>query len=431
MHSSLSVSTSIKFMPDLRRSVDILQMSSIELCSFVDAELLVNPILSMEGDDDHGFNRIISSCGSEYIDNIASRETITEYLTKQVHICTNNDAEYLIAQDLIALLNDHGIIEQDIGVMSSEHDMRDVEMVLHKLQNFCDPVGVFARSVQESLTLQLDRQDMLTDNMIKLVANIELLSQYKLKELQKVCNIIKEEELLGMIAIFKSLNVNPLINFSDENICPIIPDVIVNQSDTGLVTELSPHVMPKISIDYSIKNQVVSSADMKFVRDKIKDGKNLLYQIMRRASTIQKIAKLIVEYQNDFLLSGSEIDIKPLKLKDISEKIGMHESTVSRVVNSKYISTSYGVFPMKFFFSGSVGNIHAISEKKIKNIMKDIIDNEQNSLSDNDIVLLLQSKNIKIARRTVVKYRESMNIPNSRIRKSKQEISKQAYHSLA
>ena len=358
-------------------------------------------------------------------------ESLQEHLRWQMQLTPFSDSDLLIADAIIDAIDDDGFLRaeiEDIQQMLPEDmeiELDEVEAVLHRIQNF-DPPGVGARSVQESLVLQLRQlMDDSEENGIalKLVSEyFDLLANRDFNQLMRKLNI-NEEQLKHLIQIIQSLNPRPGSQITASKAEYIIPDVIVRKIKGKWKVELNPEAAPRIRINSqyaSMVKQARSSEDSTYLKNHLQEARWFIKSLASRNETLLKVATCIVERQRAFLEYGEEA-MKALVLHDIAEAVDMHESTISRVTTKKYMHTPRGVFELKYFFSSHVSTADGgeCSATAIRALIKKLIAAEApgKPLSDSKIANLLSDQGINVARRTVAKYREAMAIPPSNERK--------------
>lgn len=332
--------------------------------------------------------------------------------------------ERLVAEALAALLEESGYIEahavRDVAARLSVSEER-VESVLQRLQSL-DPPGLFARSLQECLSIQLRQQNRLDPMMEALLAHLDLLAKRDFQALKRLCRAT-EEDLIAMLSDIRRLNPKPGSGFGSTNTETVVAEVIVRQGPDGSwLVDLNPATQPRVLINQSYHRRVVAGAartgeDTSFLSNCMQSANWLVRSLDQRARTILKVSEEIVRLQDAFLLHGVE-HLRPLTLKAVADAIGVHESTVSRVTSNKYMETPRGVFELKYFFTVSIAGVEggdSHSAESVRNRIRSMIAEESPAcvLSDDDIVLSLSKAGIQLARRTVAKYREAMNIPSS------------------
>lgn len=373
----------------------------------------------------------------------ASGISFTEYLLNQLNTLRLNDDEAKIAEFLVGSIDNSGYLRQNTDeIIDDLAFTQNIDVSIEKLKKILsivqqlDPPGVGAQSLQECLILQLKRKP--SNKQINLATNIieNSFDQFSKKHFNKliVKYDINENELKAAIIEIEKLNPKPGNSYSNDEkpIEQIIPDFKIEISNNSLVLTLNNRNNPvlKISNHYNEmlkgykldKNKTKSQREaVQFIKQKLDSAKWFIDAVKQRQETLYVTMSAIMEYQEEYFLSGDEKQMKPMILKDIAEKIEMDISTISRVANSKYVDTPYGTKLLKEFFSESMTTQSGeeISTIEIKKILETIIEKENKRApqTDEKLVKLLQGKGYKIARRTVAKYREQLNIPVARLRK--------------
>ena len=358
---------------------------------------------------------------------VASGTTLAEHLAAQTNLIFSHPADRIIARSLIDNLDEAGYLCADCQQLAEQlgTEIEDVEAVLEAAQT-CEPAGVFARNVTECLALQLREKDRLDPMMQGLLDNLGLLANHELPKLMKLVGCTADD-LADMLAELKRLDPKPGLRFDGAPAQAIVPDVYVRQSpDGGWAVELNSDILPRVLVNRTyyatVSKKVRSPNEKEFLVDCLQTANWLTKSLDQRAQTILKVATEIVRKQDAFLVHGVT-HLKPMTLKMVADEIEMHESTVSRVTANKYISTPRGLFEMKYFFttglSGSEGG-EDHSAESVRHFIKQMVDAEspKKILSDDAIAARMSSEHgIEVARRTVTKYREAMNIPSSVIRR--------------
>jgi RNA polymerase sigma-54 factor len=376
---------------------------------------------------------------------LASGISSQDYLLSQLGMHRITDKQYIIASTIIGNLDEPGYLLREIPALCDdlafnhgiEANEKEVEEVLSIIQGF-DPPGIGARNLQECLLLQLERmpQNSKQIELAKVIVRDHFI-EFSKKHYDKIMlkTRTSEQELKNAIAEIQKLNPKPGVSISDisREGNYIIPDFTISNTDGILDLNLNSRNMPDLSPnrqyidmlrDYSAggKNASKSSKDAaSFIRQKLDAARNFIDAIHQRQDTLYITMKAIMEYQQDYFMTGDETRLKPMILKDIATTINMDISTVSRVANSKYVQTPFGTFLLKSFFSESMQNTKGeeVSTREIKKILQDCIEVEDksNPFTDDHLVDLLKEKGYNIARRTIAKYREQLNIPVARLRK--------------
>ena len=380
-----------------------------------------------EGGDDYDFN-----------DFIASEVGLREHVSQQIPLLLKNPQDRLIAQQLNDELDDAGYLQADLGDVAERLgiDAGHVEQVLERLQTL-DPPGIFARTLGECLAIQLRQKDRLDPAMEALVRHLDLLAKRDFASLRKLCGV-DDEDLIDMLGEIRQLNPKPGADFATQVADVVSPDIVVRPANSGgWAVELNPDTLPRVLVNQSYFQQVSktcpkNSEDYAFLSDCLQNGNWLTRSLDQRAKTIMKVATEIVRQQDAFLMHGVD-HLRPLNLKTVAEAIKMHESTVSRVTSNKYMLTPRGMFELKYFFTVSIGSADeggdSHSAEAVRHKIKMLITQETPDavLSDDDIVTSLKQAGVDLARRTVAKYREAMNIPSSvQRRREKRAVAKAA-----
>ena len=366
-----------------------------------------------------------------------------QFLDNQVKNLIIKEADKPIADFIIGSIDESGYVRRDIDDLIDDLafsqnlivEKQKIESILKKIQGF-DPPGVAARSLQECLMLQLNRKDKGKEsvfNASKIIEKeFELFSSKKYKKLIEKLNI-SDLQLKEAIDEISKLNPKPGGSISSEiQNNTITPDFILTIEDGNLVVEINKRNAPELKLSNSYKemlsgykndpNKNKSQNDaIQFIKQKLDSAKWFIDAIAQREQTLLLTINAIMDFQKDFFLTGEEKLLKPMILKDIAEKVDMDISTISRVANSKYIDTPYGIKLLKSYFSEGMKNIEGedISTIEIKKILKEIISNEDKNkpLADLELSKRLVEEGYKVARRTIAKYREQMDIPVARLRK--------------
>jgi|TARA_B100000085_G_scaffold260185_1_gene263511 RNA polymerase sigma-54 factor len=471
----LKQSQSLVMTPQLQQAIKLLQLNNLELTELVNKELEENPFLENESseekvekfeeetndlsesfesgesiadepkiddydnrwDTDLSYQSYSKTTDSDSIDpgsvveqTLSEKISLKGILKNQAELEFKSQTEKKISELLIDYIEPSGWITISIDELAdfSGFDKTLIEKVLLKMQNF-EPNGVFARNLKECLIIQLKNEDKLNNSKKKLIENLELLGEGNLKELQKITNL-REEELKENIKSIRLLNPKPGTKYSDENSIIFNPDVIVAKNNENWEVELNNSTLPKVTVNEEYVNEIeglnCSESDKKYITENLNSAKWLIKAIQQRNMTTLKISAEIVNQQKLFFEKGKKY-LKPMILKDVAKKINMHESTVSRVTSEKLMLTPRGIFEMKIFFSASIGGTNdgdSFSAASVRESLKKLISNEpmNNPFSDEILVNKLHSQGISLARRTVAKYRELLNIPSSSIRRRMMRI---------
>jgi len=372
--------------------------------------------------------------------------TLHESLMNQLDFLGLNETEYIIGKQLIGSIESDGYIRRELEAIVNdlafsqgiETTVEEVESVLKRIQSF-DPPGIAARDLQECLLLQLDRMDNGHNIDVAVAKKIitECFDEFTKKHYHKIQKKLETEDeqfVRDAIELIVKLNPKPGGGAAPSMIKNqyIIPDFILTNNNGKLELALNSRNAPELRIsrsytemfkayDKSDKRDKKLKEAVTFVKQKLDAAKWFIDAIKQRQQTLLKTMRAIVDFQYEFFLEGDETKLKPMILKDIANMINMDISTVSRVASSKSVQTDFGIYPLKYFFSEGIttDSGEEVSSREVKQIIKEIIDSEDKSkpYSDDKLEKILNEKGYNIARRTVAKYREQLNIPVARLRK--------------
>lgn len=361
-------------------------------------------------------------------------QSLSDHLYWQMHMTPFSERDQAIATAIIDSINDDGYLTcslEDICNMAEDEEeleIDEVEAVLHQIQNF-DPIGVGARDLAECLKLQLrmlpaDTPGLDAARQLATAENLNLLANRDQQRLRKSTKL-GQQELQDGARLIHELNPRPGASVNAPQAGYIIPDILIKKVKGIWQVMLNREVSPRLQInalyEKLAREKSASSSDSKYMQENLQQARWFIKSLNSRNETLLKVAKTIVDRQRAFFDHGPEA-MKPLVLHDIAEAVSMHESTISRVTTNKYMLTPRGVFELKYFFSSHVGTADGgtCSATAIRSLIQKIVEEEPASkpVSDSKIAKLLEEQGINVARRTIAKYRESMNIPPSNLRKS-------------
>lgn len=357
------------------------------------------------------------------IENIAEKPNLRDFVAEQIVFAFKTPAEQNIACSLAFELDEAGYFTGSIAKVAESFSVSEelVKKVLKRLQQF-DPPGLFATSLSECLSLQLERQNRL-DPAIKIVLeNLPLLARRDFVSLAKLSGI-DESEVVDILTEIRRLDPKPGLAYSQAIVSPVVPDVIVSKRVNGeFFVELNRAVLPKLVIhhDYAMKVGK-NSVERSFMSDCFQNANWLIKALDQRERTLITVSAEIIRHQQEFLHHGIAF-LKPLTLAMVAEAVHMHESTISRVTANKYVATPRGIFEMRSFFSSALQSAEGEEQyaaDAVRHRIRELVDGENidEILSDDMLVQILKKENIDIARRTVAKYREQMNISSSVLRR--------------
>ncbi len=376
-----------------------------------------------------------------YFENISLNDSLTE----QIGLLNLDTRKQIIAEYIIGNLDKNGYLERELQAISDdllfqqhiEVTPLQLEDVLYEIQDL-DPAGVGARDLQECLLLQLRRQESTptVDCAIKILT--DYFNEFSRKHYDKILRQlnITQEQLRDVVEVIISLNPKPGNTLGDNMqtaMNNITPDFLVDSYNGEVSIQLNNSNVPTLKVNrnfsemlkgYNDNKESMSTDDkqaMLFMKQKVDSAKWFIDAVKQRQNTLQRTMEAIVSIQYDFFLNEDETMLKPMILKDVAQKTGLDISTISRVSNSKYVQTNGGVYPLKFFFSEAMQTSDGedISSREVKLILKESIESEDSTkpLTDEQLTKILNEKGYVIARRTVAKYREQLNIPVARLRK--------------
>jgi RNA polymerase sigma-54 factor len=451
----------------LQQSIKMLQLSAIDLQEFILAEAQRNPLLTLGegegeggsaesgdaewslsehedaatstldtseeswwgGETDEGFtsrrydvSSIADHSAGEIIEQRYGEEvTLQEHVRQQINTLIDAPHERLIAMHLADLLDDNGYLLESTLSLSQTlgTDEATLERIIRCLQA-CEPTGVFARNLRECLELQLEERGLLSPVLKDFLRHMHLFADGNTKKLSQLTGL-DEQGLKEALALIRTLDPKPGSRFQNERIETIIPDIFIRRApDRQWRVELNPDALPRVLINRqyhdSIHAQARNRDEKKFLNEQLSHANWLVKALDQRATNMLKIATEITRWQKDFLERGIHY-LKPMKLSDIAALAQVHESTVSRISANKYMATPRGTFEMKYFFSTAVGGEdgEAQSSRVIMHEIKQLIAKESpdDILSDDTIARVLKERGMDVARRTVVKYRQLLDIPSS------------------
>lgn len=482
----LRQSQSLVITPQLQQAIKLLQLSNLELQSFLEHEIEQNPLIEWDergsGDDPQGASAKeeipnseepvseFTSSAEEFVpveganaaademgahlddaaaaapaayetlslhnasgrssdggdttleDYVAQQIGLRDHLRDQLHLAIRDPSRRMIGDHLIDLIDEAGYLRgtcEDVAERLGA-PLSWTEEVLETIQTF-EPSGVGARCLAECLALQLKERNHYDPAIAVLLANLELLAAHDFVKLKKLCGV-DQDDLIDMIAEIRALNPKPGLQFGDQAVDAVVPDILIARGTDGVwQVQLNAETLPRIAVNHgyyaSAKRGARSDADRTYLQNCMSTANWLARSLDQRRRTMLKVAKEIVRQQEGFFTQGVR-GLKPLSLKDVADRISMHESTVSRVTSNKYMQTPRGTFELKYFFTSAInaaGLGEAHSSEAVKHRIKQLIDAEsaRQVLSDDKLVEILLAEGIEIARRTVAKYRELMRIPSS------------------
>jgi RNA polymerase sigma-54 factor len=454
--------------PSLQQAIKLLPMSTLELRDLLTQEMVENPMLeevpvedtqateaqtteekpeakpeAQKADswDDADYQYFFG----EYLDDgyrpkapqevrelppientLSTSSSLSDHLLWQLSLQTDDPTVREIGEAIIGNLNDDGYLVASLDELAAmgPWPIEQVEQTLKMVQGF-DPVGVAARDLQECMVLQLRHLGLEGTPAERIVTeHLRALQNHQIPEISRKLGL-SIEDLKEHVEVIRHLDPKPGLRFNPTPSQYVTPDVFVEKIDDEYVVFLNEDGLPQMRISPTYRRLLDKDGNhgeetRAYVRDKFNAARWLIKSVQQRQNTIYKVARSIVNFQREFLDQGIE-QLRPLVLRDVANDIGMHESTVSRVVTNKYMHTPQGVFEMKYFFHSGISSSYgeSVSSVTIKQRIKKIIESEdpKKPLSDSKIVSILQREGLVLARRTIAKYREELKIPTSNQRK--------------
>jgi RNA polymerase sigma-54 factor len=455
-----------KLSPLQIQTIKLLELPTLELEQKIKKELEENPVLdentsSDDADEDTPKNVSLSEYPADdptpsyklYVNNqgkdlkpqyntFSVRESFQQNLEMQLGYRNIDSRTKSIALFIIGSLDDDGYLRRDLEALSDDISFRlniettpdELEKILKIIQEF-EPVGIGARNLQECLILQIEARNKSVVQERALIILTKYFDEFTKKHYSKIISKmgITQEELKEAVDEIVKLNPRPGGQIDDsysEQVQQVVPDFVLEEKDGELIMSMPKFSIPELRVNKRYADLLIKSASSdragreaaSFVKQKLDSAKWFIEAIKQRQNTLQNTMNAIIDFQRDYFYDGDETKLKPMVLKNIAEKTGLDISTISRVVNCKYIQTHFGIFPLKYFFSEGLMTEtgEEVSTREIKKILSESIDAEDKSkpLTDEVLVKVLQQKGYVVARRTVAKYREQLNIPIARLRKS-------------
>ena len=459
---NLSQTQKLIMTPELRQAIQILQFNNVELMEFIYKQLEVNPFLEsadnknqetdsteeqkvVEKSDNKdeldwkeiteryddlsykAYEKTADSDDKQTFESYTSKKmSLKDHLMVQLGVTVKNNKEKRIGEFIIESLDKKGYLGcslQDVSLLLNE-DVVEVERVLRLIQTF-DPVGVGARNLSECLMIQLKDKGIQDKNAYIIVEDyLEEIATNKIQKIAKELHIAVSR-VQSICDIIKMLEPKPSRGFivDSDNIRYIVPDVTIEKINGEYIIIVNDNNLPVLTISNYYKNMINTLVDKeanKFLSDKLNSSMWLIKSIEQRRMTLYKVVESILKFQRNFFEEGKTA-LKPLILKDVADDISVHESTVSRATNGKYVQTPLGLFELKYFFASSLSESDGdgVSSTSVKTQIQKLIkdENTQKPLSDQKIAEKLSESGINMSRRTVAKYRDEMRIPSSSMRR--------------
>jgi len=443
--------------PQMRQSIELLQLPSVEVAAFVEHQLEQNPLLEraetlapqptaaeplplrpekrertgtalLSGPEPHhpGASPLPPARHTEWPDLPVAAEPpgLLARLGEQLRLSRFTPRERQIGEMLLGAIDSSGRLDTEPGTLARTFGLQTAELehVRRHMMRF-DPVGVFATDLRECLMVQLEDQGRLDDAMTALLDHLDLVARRDLRRLRRICGRT-EAQLAEMIADLRALDPHPGRSSEHQPVQTVVPDLSVFRgADGAWMIEIDAHAVPRVMVNSALQTRLSlhgTRADKPYVSQQVRHATWLIKALEQRTQTILRVGHAIMLRQHGFLERGLDA-LVPLCLRDIAGALDLHESTVSRVTSGKYILTPRGMFELKFFFATAINAAdgESFSASSVREAIRRMVANEPGdaALSDEAIVMALRKLGIDIARRTVAKYRDALNIPGSRQRR--------------
>ena len=467
LKQGLELKQTQKLSPLQIQTIKLIELPIQELEQRVKAELEENPVLDdspapekEDGDDEPrdvsidemdaddpipSYKLRVNNYGKDerpQYNTFSVKESFTQSLMEQLGYRNLSKHDHDVAAFIIGSLDEDGYLRRDVESIvddlafraNIESDSEEVERLLSLIQEF-EPAGVGARDLRECLLLQLRVQNQTREVQLAQTIIKDYFQEFSNKNFQKILARLglTEEEMKGVISRIVKLNPSPGGQIDDsynDQAQQIVPDFVLDIEGGEMRLSMPRFSIPEIRVNKKYADLLADaqgSSDRQrkeaatFVKQKLDSAKWFVEALKQRQNTLRSTMEAILEYQRDYFMDGDESHLKPMVLKDIAERTGFDISTISRVVNSKYIETHFGIFPLKYFFSEGLENQEGeeVSTRELKKALKDCVDTEdkRKPLTDDQLVAEMGKKGYKVARRTIAKYRDQLDIPKARLRK--------------
>jgi len=403
--------------PQLKKSIDLLQLSRLEIINKINNEIDQNPFLKKDYENDFAS----SYDNADFLENLADEESLQNHLENQLNDIRLNLREKQIALVIIQSLEENGLLQIDLDelevMMDYIYSTQEIENVLVNIIQDMEPAGVGARNFKETIYLQLKKQNI-TNQELELANNI--LFNPRFSSFEEAQNQLSKDydknSIESVLKKIKKCDLSPGLEFKSTDL--IRPDLeVIPDSNQNFNVRFKKEDFPLISLDEDLEKQVKNKANKsnKKLKEKIGEAKWLIRAINKRNETVQNVGTLICRMQSDFL-SDKSAELKPLTNVELAKELKISPSTVSRILRSKYIQTPKGAVSMKSLLASSVSKTRKVTPMQLMEEIQNIVEGEKKKLSDQKISDMLNQRGFNLARRTISKYRKKINLPNSRDR---------------
>lgn len=408
-----SIRNELKLNSQTKLWLNIISIPAIELKEKIEKAIEENPFLEYDIKSNHNnldINSIIENTASN------SKESLFEHLKSQISIVFNNKKDIELAELISTFINENGyltISPEEIADILNISVKKADEII--KILKTLEPIGIAAKNISECLSTQLKNKENIDKNIKNIAINIveNYLNELSKKDYKYISSKMKisEKNILEALKLIQTLEPYPAREFDTTTIKYIVPELFIfKENDKWQVKTNETFILPlKINKKYS-KILKENNFNNDILKEKKLEAQNLISTVNERKKSLKRVGEGLLKLQIDFFENGKEF-MKPLRLKDLALETNLSESTISRISNGKYLNTVWGTFSIKYFFSKNIKAVNGeLGSRAVKEIIKRIIENSDAKLSDEKIRLILKSEGIEIARRTIAKYRQSMNI---------------------
>lgn len=415
MRNSIKTSINTSIRNELRLNsqtklwLNTISIPAIELKEKIEKTIEENPFLEYDIKSNHNradINSIIENTAAN------TKESLFEHLKSQIEIAFNNKNDIEIAKQISSFINQDGYLTTPYGEIADilNINIKKATEIIKVLKTL-DPIGVAAKNISECLSIQLKYRENIDDSIKNVAINIvenylTELSKKNYKYIASKLNI-SEKDILNALKLIQTLEPYPAREFDTTVIKYIIPELFIFKENDEWQVKTNETFIPPLKINKKYSKLLKESNFNNDLKEKKEEAQNLINVVNERKKSLKRVGEGLLKLQIDFFENGKEF-MKPLRLKDLALEVGLSESTISRISNGKYLNTVWGTFSIKYFFSKKING--DLGSRAVKEIIKRIIENSAAKLSDEKIRLILKSEGIEIARRTVAKYRQSMNI---------------------
>lgn len=415
MRNSINTSINTSIRNELRLNsqtklwLNTISIPAIELKEKIEKTIEENPFLEYDIKSNHNradINSIIENTAAN------TKESLFEHLKSQIEIIFNNKNDIEIAKQISSFINQDGYLITPYGEIADilNINIKKATEIIKVLKTL-DPIGVAAKNISECLSIQLKYRENVDESIKNIAINIvenylTELSKKNYKYIASKLNI-SEKDILTALKLIQTLEPYPAREFDTTVIKYIIPELFIFKENDEWQVKTNETFIPPLKINKKYSKLLKESDFNNDLKEKKEEAQNLINVVNERKKSLKRVGEGLLKLQIDFFENGKEF-MKPLRLKDLALEVGLSESTISRISNGKYLNTVWGTFSIKYFFSKKING--DLGSRAVKEIIKRIIENSDAKLSDEKIRLILKSEGIEIARRTVAKYRQSMNI---------------------